>query len=104
MKRGNSVIQIHCSVEDDCFIIFIEDNGRGMEESQVKELNDMFHSTPLQNRDEGEDILNDSIGLINVNSRLQLKFGINYGISINSKIGKGTRVSVRLPYTAGREN
>ena len=97
MKRGNSVIKISCTADERFLTICIEDNGRGMEQSQVKELNCMFCTLPSQNSDMDENALNESIGLINVNSRLQLKFGMKYGIVIHSKINEGTCVSLRMP-------
>ncbi|WP_267459197.1 sensor histidine kinase [Caproicibacter fermentans] len=78
-------------------MIFIEDNGRGMEQPQVEEMNRMFRVPPSQVSDRGEDVLNESIGLMNVNSRLQLKFGAEYGISVASKTNEGTCVSLRMP-------
>lgn len=99
MKRGNSVIQIGCKEEKSCFVISIEDNGKGMEQAQVDELNRMFSDSHFQSPSQGKDALSDSIGLFNVNSRLQLKFGPEYGITIDSKINEGTRVSLHIPNT-----
>ncbi|GKX29682.1 sensor histidine kinase [Vallitalea longa] len=41
------------------------------------------------------------IGLKNVNTRLKLIYGNNYGISISSKIGKGTKVNINIPFDKG---
>ena len=38
-----------------------------------------------------------SIGLMNINNRLKLKFGDEYGIYINSRINEGTTVTVKIP-------
>ena len=38
-----------------------------------------------------------SIGLMNINNRLKLKFGEKYGIYINSRINKGTTVTIKIP-------
>ena len=36
-------------------------------------------------------------GLYNVNERIRLNFGDDYGIRIDSKYGEGTCVTIRLP-------
>ena len=38
-----------------------------------------------------------SIGLMNINNRLKLNFGEQYGIYINSRINEGTTVSIKIP-------
>ena len=43
-------------------------------------------------------------GLANVNERIHMYFGSEYGMSIQSEKGKGTRVEVRIPaIPAGEE-
>ena len=37
-------------------------------------------------------------GLYNVNERIRLRAGDDYGISIDSKYGYGTTVCIKLPY------
>lgn len=98
-KRGNSTIRISCTDENHCLTIQVEDNGKGMERPQVEELNRMFSDSHFQSSSQGKDALSNSIGLFNVNSRLQLKFGPEYGITIDSKINEGTRVSLHMPNT-----
>lgn len=96
-KRGNSMVKIYCSTEDNCLLIHIADNGNGIDSAQLEELNNSFHETPPNVQTNDEDIFTESIGLLNVNSRLQLKFGTKYGLSIVSKINEGTCVTLRLP-------
>lgn len=43
-----------------------------------------------------------SIGIANVNKRIKMYFGEEYGISIDSELGKGTEVSILLPYIKDR--
>ncbi len=56
-------------------VFSISDNGVGMENEEWKK----------------------GYGLMNVMQRIQLYYGDNYGIEIESKVGKGTRVTVCLP-------
>ena len=39
-----------------------------------------------------------SIGLGNIARRIHLIYGFPYGVSIESELGRGTRVVIRLPY------
>lgn len=64
--------------------IIVEDNGCGME----KEL--------IDNLLNGE-IKEDKIGVKNVNNRLKNKYGDEYGLGIQSDVGKGTKVQVIIP-------
>lgn len=37
------------------------------------------------------------IGIVNLNSRIRLAFGDEYGIEINSKLGEGTKITMKFP-------
>jgi two-component system sensor histidine kinase YesM len=41
---------------------------------------------------------NNSIGLRNINERIKMAFGEDYGISVENRVPTGTRVTVTLPY------
>lgn len=88
-------IRIHSSACDNVLHILVEDNGRGMEKNEL-------HSLQLSlNRDEAT---NESIGLVNVNQRIQLFYGESYGLQISSTPGKGTRIEILLPLRNHSEN
>ena len=38
-----------------------------------------------------------SIGMINVNQRIKIHYGKEYGLSIESEFGKGTKATLSLP-------
>ena len=40
----------------------------------------------------------DSIGLLNVNSRMVLSFGNEYHLILDSEEGIGTNIQLRIPY------
>ena len=44
-----------------------------------------------------EDIFTESIGLLNVNKRIKLLFGLDYGVQIFSEQGKGTQAVLSMP-------
>ena len=92
-KKGKRFISLECVLSDgDCLMIF-SDNGDGIKAEKLKNLIESINA-PLD--------LNGSherhIGLKNLNSRIKLYFGNEYGLSIHSKEGKGTTITIRLPY------
>lgn len=88
-KRGVGKIIITGKKEEDFFIIKVEDNGIGMAEERLLKV-----CARIQNKAPVE---NDIYGLYNVNERIRLNFGEQYGITIESEYMKGTVVSVKLP-------
>jgi sensor histidine kinase YesM len=81
-------ITVHAYREDEHLIIEIMDNGGGMPEN-IQEL--------LNNYTEEKDKFS-RIGIKNIEERIQLNFGKEYGLHYDSKIGIGTKVVVALPY------
>lgn len=81
-------IDINLEEEESSLKITIKDNGSGIDIDRLNEI-----ETSLE-----KDIhKNSSIGLMNINNRLKLKFGDSYGINIKSEINKGTTVEINLP-------
>jgi len=64
--------------------ISVIDNGEGIEEKELKNL--------LESNAKRE-----SIGLINVHTRLQLIYGEEYGLDIKSNKNEGTVVTISIP-------
>jgi two-component system sensor histidine kinase YesM len=64
--------------------IIIEDNGEGMSDEQI-------HSLMTADRS------NDHYGIKNINERIQLLFGKEFGLQFQSSIGNGTIVTISLP-------
>lgn len=93
-------IEIEIYPEDDTsYLIKIIDDGCGMSHSLVSELR-----KSLIKRDESSTNIKQSLGISNVNSRIGLAMGKNYGIEINSIEGNGTTVTLHLPYNVQRED
>ncbi|NMO96587.1 sensor histidine kinase [Paenibacillus lemnae] len=72
-------------------LITLEDNGIGMSEEQIGQITEHFMEQNSKEQMEG-------MGLRNVNDRIQMAFGKPYGISIESRLGQYTKMSILLPY------
>lgn len=90
-KRRMGKITITGLREEDNVIIVVKDNGVGMTKERVEEVLGEFE----QNKKEQKNFY----GLFNVNERLRLYFGEEYGLDISSKYLEGTIITVCLPYT-----
>ena len=81
-------IMIRVKKEEDLLILSVEDNGIGMSEEEVSLL--LTDSNRKRKHGSG-------VGLVNINNRLQILFGKEYGLLIESEPDEGTRVSIRIP-------
>lgn len=88
-KRGPGRIVLSGRKEKDFFVLQIEDNGIGISEERLQQVRDGMKNKVLTE--------NDIYGLYNVNERIRLNFGEEYGITIESSHGKGTAVKITLP-------
>ncbi len=88
-KRGGGSIRIHARDCENGFVICIEDNGAGMDEKRLAEVREgLINQAPAES---------EIYGLYNVNERIRLCFGPEYGITIQSEQNVGTKVLVNLP-------
>jgi len=80
--------------EEDKLVLEIEDRGRGISSSELADLQAYLAS--------GDQLTGEvprfGIGLLNVQKRIRLHFGENYGLSIHSVVGEETRVTLALPH------
>lgn len=76
--------------------ISIFDNGIGMDDNQLHQINQKIHAVienPLEYVDSFQ-----GLGLMNTNLRLRMHFKENYYIELFSKKGKGTCIYIKIPY------
>ena len=78
-------IQVRVSQDGDDIVFRVQDNGVGMSEPQVRAILE----------EDGQD--RTGIGIKNVNDRLQIYFGKQYGLHIASELDIGTTVELRMP-------
>lgn len=90
------IIHVKANVVEDTIFIQIIDNGIGMTDEKITELNDKINSDQEVQDTDGKG--GNGIGLRNVNERIQLRYGKEYGMSITSVWSKGTIVTIKLPH------
>ena len=93
-KEGNGHIILQIEIIDNELQICVSDNGVGIPEVQLSELNHRLKRLSVGYILEDE---KSGIALKNVCRRIKLLFGEQYGIHINSIEGIGTRVVITLP-------
>ncbi len=96
LKIGTGNLTIQFEQTDRRLIIRISDDGVGMDESTLAKLNRQLGrggNAFTDNREEKKG----GIALVNVNNRIHLLFGEEYGMHVYSIRGKGTDVEVTLP-------
>lgn len=76
--------------KEDKLIIIIQDDGCGISEAKLNQIMSKTWSNSDTQHFNG-------IGLFNVQKRIQLMFGEDFGLQVESQIGKGTTVKLVLP-------
>ena len=86
-KLAQGKISILAQLEGKDLLLTVQDNGVGMTEEQVNQLEEAFEGkrAPV------------SYGLHNVHQRIRLTYGNPYGLHVESCLQDGTTVTIRLP-------
>lgn len=94
-KRGDKEVRILACRKGNRMVLCIEDNGVGMDAGG---LNARLKENDIQYVEQGK-----SIGLYNINARLKMLYGEEYGLTIESSAGKGTKVYMIIPWEKDNE-
>lgn len=88
-KRSGGLIRISGERDGKLIRFKVEDDGIGMNAEALTHLQEEIRR-PCKETDTG-------FGMANVNERIRMNFGADYGLMIESEEGKGTRVWVTIP-------
>lgn len=85
VKDDTTVLQVKISVfcENENIVFLVEDSGIGMSAEKAATLLDPQYAV--------------GYGILNVNERIKLQYGSNFGVSIQSALNKGTTVTIKIP-------
>ncbi len=84
------MITITASKEEDTLIYQIKDNGVGMTEETLEKLLDKEQE--IKTKGSG-------VGVKNVNERIKLYYGQDYGMKVESRLEEGTTITIKIPLT-----
>jgi len=88
-KHSGGVIRVVINREEEFLKILVEDNGIGMDEGRLEFMRNKLVDNES---DDGK-----NIGLCNVNNRIKIYYGNDFGIKLYSEQGAGTKVFIYLP-------
>lgn len=91
-RKGKVVIRLGAT--DSKIYIHIEDNGNGMSEAELVRLNDRLKNNLVEVSSNKK---HSGIAIQNINSRIRICFGDEYGLHYRSIQGEGTDVTIVLP-------
>lgn len=96
-KGENGLVKITAKCIEGYIDITISDNGTGMTQNEVEQL-----MSDINSMDEKETKIsplrdNNNIGLRNINSRIKLIYGQDYGLGVESLKGEWTSITVKIP-------
>ena len=88
---GKGTLEISINQQEDKLIIKIEDDGVGMSSDRVEEINQYINDSSRGDQKK------QSIGIRNVNQRIKLACGSEYGVTIMSTENHGSCFTISLP-------
>lgn len=96
-KIGEGTVTIRLMLTKVRVLIYVMDNGMGIDEKTLYKINQNIQSRSVQRQERN------GIAISNVSNRIKLLFGEEYGIIVYSSVGVGTDVEITLPRTEKRQ-
>ncbi|OZB94119.1 sensor histidine kinase [Paenibacillus sp. XY044] len=81
-EAGRGLLTVRARICDNAIAFDVEDNGPGMPPDTAERILTVYST---------------GYGLKNVNDRIQLLYGPEYGISVSSQLGQGTIMTITVP-------
>lgn len=90
-RKDGGEVHISGQLDREQVVIIVSDSGVGMSPERINTIFRAEKRTVTKGQTTG-------LGILNVHKRIQHYFGSDYGLSMESKVGEGTRIYIRLPY------
>ncbi|MCY9667278.1 sensor histidine kinase [Paenibacillus alginolyticus] len=92
-KLGKGTVTVRLEKWRNHLRLIVSDDGTGIEIDKLQQL--------MRSLNEPDDESNHHIGLRNVHQRLQLYYGSEFGLAIESELREGTKVTILFPDNGG---
>ena len=86
-KGAKGLVNITATGQGDRLILKVTDNGKGMDAETLRHI---FEESRYNDQNNG-------VGVYNVHTRIQLYYGIEYGLRFESELGSGTTAIITIP-------
>jgi two-component system sensor histidine kinase YesM len=97
---GECLLQLKGEISGDVILLTVQDNGMGMDDESLRLIQGSLSvGQGLTDRISDRTV---NIGIANVNNRIKLNYGNEYGIVIKSEAGIGTEVVIKMPFGGDR--
>ncbi|MCZ8511353.1 histidine kinase [Paenibacillus filicis] len=97
--EAHHYIRIDANKGNGLFQVTVEDNGAGIKPERLMELRRRLELNRLADDSGSGGQHRGGIGLMNVHRRIQMVFGEQYGLSLESEWGQGCRITMTMPET-----
>lgn len=94
--EGNGKVYIIAQEFDEEIRLYVVDNGTGIDEERMQRI--------LNGEERGSQTRGHGRGVFNVNERIKLHFGQEYGLIYENVNTGGTKVTIRIPKGGGNDN
>jgi two-component system sensor histidine kinase YesM len=94
-KLGKGHLWISAAFYDECLLISIRDDGMGIDSDTFNSISSALEDKIRSYTFKGT--YRTGLGIINVNNRIKLIYGEQYGIVVNSTPGYETNVTLKIP-------
>ena len=103
MDTDEGPLTIHITgqlIKENTIILTISDDGQGISLERLTAIqNALKNNLETHSKSTGKN----SVGLTNINERIHLVYGMDYGLELISKEGKGTKVILKIPAKTEKE-
>lgn len=96
-KRSNGLIEVKIQRTNKRILIYVSDNGSGIQQERLIEINNLLCSFAYNQRLSSYKNQNFGLALQNINARIKLLYGYEYGITVQSALNIGTQIIINLP-------
>jgi two-component system sensor histidine kinase YesM len=94
MEKGGH-LYISARLNGNVLLLTVEDNGLGIDEESLQQVREKLDK--VSDVSSLYEMGSDGLGLVNVHGRIRMRYGEQYGLTIDSQQGAGTRVELRVP-------